>query len=572
MWYIFLHIFVVREMPDSHGVGSDQHGFQDFDESEYVNVDEYVNSGDVSEGTSLEYCSDNMYCRSPPNPRERRRKKAQSVHARIAQERDIIANLDQHKKRIAKDTKYRSCDRTHTLPSGDAESISQAAVATSSSSTVVKVDTLSRIMCLNPKPVTKQDDGLSDGNLQPVPLPGISSAAPQYEDRCDFYQTFSMLIRLGNVPKKEKEPKGGGGGLFGSSPYARQQSTEQEMWQTHLCDLIWFELQAYINVRTNKDQDDFLCEARKGIGTTLDRVMSFNAAGITDNSSDAQIFTNGLTVECLCSRCKSRYSGVCLQQVIRKQCAVSKMVMSLLDDVENAESLYPTQKALANEHPVYAEHEFQQRIATLCLWMTITRDIAHKLKLMAEIAYISDQSLIGTAWSCVDLHSLKTLVSGYSGKDVYIADDDHSVLDDDGNDEGLEAANSETSVDSGRATFVPHGDILRQKSVHFEDEQGHRGDAQCRSERRRYRISRPNSTEVTPTSIYRLYVDALLKKTGLRKLLARLKDLLDATLQRARLALLPGGDSSVHGISNISKVLPLAVTFPPSCCGFFIYC
>ena len=547
-------VFVDRDLPEDHNVGSHQSGFRDFEKAEVVEADddsEYYTS-------SLEYDqgSDQLIIGTPPNPREKRRLKGRSLNAKKAQERDIIAHLDQHKRRNVKDTKARSHDRACKF--ADADSSSQlAASSVPASSSVVKVDTHSRIMCLNPKPVIKQEDSLSDNDSPPIQRPGSTTTVPQYgcpNDRYDFYRTFSTLIRLGNAPKKEKEPKGGGGTMFGFSPYSRQISSEQELWQTHLCDLIWFELQAYINVRTNKDQDDFLCEARKGINGTLERVMSFSAG--TGENSKEQASTN---VECFCHRLQSGYSGMCLQQVIRRHCAVSETVTSLLNDVESAEALYPTQKALAGEHPMYADDKFQQRIATLCLWMTITRDIAHKIKLMAEIVQVSEQSLVGSAWSCIDLHCLRSLVSGYSSKEASVASDDRSLLDDNKNDEDSEPVDLDTSYSS---SSVPCPVVFRQKSVHFEDEQGHGTDPQSRGEHRRSgRFSLPNSTEVTPTSIYRLYVDAVLKKTGLRKLRVRLKELLDTTLQRARLALLPAGYNCEHGISRVSKVLLLFSAF-----------
>jgi len=552
-------------------------------ESEPVEAD-----GDSEYMSSLDYdaSADQLIVGTPPNPRADRRKKekvrARSSHTKIAaQERDIIAHMDQQqqqKKRSMKSSRDRGYDRSHKMQFADVDGSSQVpSGSVSASSNVVKVDTSSRIVCLNPKAVKKQDES---NDSQPVSIPGISSAAPKFDcpdDRYDFYRTFSTLIRLGNAPKKEKEPRGGGGSFLSSNPYSRQMSSEQELWQTHLCDLIWFELQAYINVRTNKDQDDFLCEARNGIDSTLDRVMSFSASIV--DSANNQIPTNGIPDECFCSTWQSGYSGACLRQVIRRHCAVSKMVMSVLDDIEYAESLYPTQKALAVEHPVYAENKFQQRIATLCLWMTITRDIAHKIKLMSEITHISDESLVGTTWCCVNLHSLKTLLLGYSDKDVCTADDVHSAADDDaaGSDEVTEAVDSAASSDCSQALSVPPNVVQRQRSVHFEDEQGHAPDQQSRSENqddqvhlpdqlsrsesRHSRASQRSSTEVTQTSVYRLYVDTLLKKTGLRKLRARLKELLDTTLQRARLALLPASYNSQPGVSNISKVLRYYVIF-----------
>jgi len=534
-------------MPDDSGVGNYQRDSLDYEKPEYVEAE------DDSEYTSLEYdpADDQLICGTPPNLREKRRMKARSMHAaKIAQERDIIAQLDQHKKRAVKDTtKSRSYDRTHKLQYADTDTSSQVPTA---STNVVKVDTHRRIMCLNPKPVIKPDDSLSDNDAKPVAPTHISSFVPHCDcpsDRYDFYRTFSTLIRLGNAPKKEKEPKAGGS-LFAGSPYTRQMSTEQELWQTHLCDLIWFELQAYINVRTNKDQDDYLCDARKGIDDILDRVMNFSAS--TVEKSKEQLSADSIPVECFCRSSQSGYSGTCLQQVISRQCAMSEVVNLLLDDIENAESLYPTQKAMALEHPVYAEDKFQRRIATLCLWMTITRDIAHKIKLMSEIVHISDQSLVGTAWSCIDLRCIKTLVSGYSGRDLCTADDVQSLPGDDVHEdlEGDGLVNSETVSDCDHVTSVPPS-ISRQKSVHFKDDHSAQSDVPSHTECRHSRMSRPNSTEVAPTSVYRLYVDALLKKTGLRKLLARLKDLLDTTLQRARLALLPSSYSCQHGISKV---------------------
>ena len=244
--------------------------------------------------------------------------KGRSLNAKKAQERDIIAHLDQHKRRNVNHTKARSHERACKFAETDSSSQLPSSSVPASSS-IVKVDTHSRIMCLNPKPVIKQEDNLSNNDLQPIQRPGSTTAVPQCgcpNDRYDFYRTFSTLIRFGNAPKKEKEPKGGGGSVFGCGPYSRQISSEQELWQTHLCDLIWFELQlpviftyfvifstwlfllktfkalnsllcadvplrnysltqlqAYINVRTNKDQDDFLCEARNGINGMLERVM-----------------------------------------------------------------------------------------------------------------------------------------------------------------------------------------------------------------------------------------------------------------------------------------------------------
>ena len=541
-------LFVNREMPDGDNTGSCVPGFADFQKIDIVEAD--IDSEYTS---SLEYdpTGDHLICGTPPNLREKRRMKARSMNAKKAQERDIIEQLDRHKKHNVKDTKSRSYDRNLKQHSADTDSTSQVpSSSVPASSNVVKVDTHSRIMCLNPKPVIKQDGIVTGSDSQPVPRPAATLCyCPN--DRYEFYRTFSTLIRLGSAPKKEKESKGGAAGSMPcSSPYSRQISTEQELWQTHLCDLIWFELQAYVNARTNKDQDDFLCTAREEIDSTLDKVMNFCAN--TGANSNHQFRTNNLAVECFCRKRQSGYSGLCLQQVIQRQRAVSEMVTSLLDDVESAESLYPTRKALADEHPMYADDKFQRRIATLCLWMTITRDIAHKLKLMAEVVHISDQHLVGTAWLCIDLASLQTLVSGYSSIDVDVcaANDSRSLPDD------VRDAKDTEADDVSDAASVPAHVVLVQKTVHFEDEPvAHANGAQCQSEGRR---GRPTSiNEITPTTVYRVYVDTLLKKTGLHKLVVRLKELLDATLQRARLALLPTAYNCQHGISNISKVVRL---------------
>jgi hypothetical protein len=88
-----------------------------------------------------------------------------------------------------------------------------------------------------------------------------SETAPQ--NRLDFHETFSNLIKLGSNEKQERNTK------------SIIISKEEQMWQTEVKDMIWLELQAFAADRTLEQQDKYLFTARQNIGELLKEIMNY---------------------------------------------------------------------------------------------------------------------------------------------------------------------------------------------------------------------------------------------------------------------------------------------------------
>jgi len=564
--------------------------FDDENESPYNSLD-------------YEQQSDQVFGTTPPNPRERRRNKEKGRYskAKLNQMHDLLSHEDFETKRLnrrrwnssvsgpdvgheandsdggmmdtvlvkdcvprrKKDLKGRLCERNVKYPSAsfdDHESlISSQEIEQLTVSGTMKIDTRNRFLCLHPKPVVKDDESASDyvhlppnnlDNHTMLSVHRVPSAltidCPQ--DRYEFYRNFSALIKLGNTSRKEKEARFAAGAIGGSplllNVLGRQMSSEQELWTTYLSDLIWLELQAYINLRSMKEQDAWLCEMRGRVRSNLERVLSFRA-----DIPDQQCLpiNSNATTSCCCHKDNIVTGNVCLQQVLRHQCCVLQQATELLVNVENSESLYPTQRAFCHDYSVYGSNKFQRRISTLCLWITITRDIAHKLRLMAEILQIDLSAYEGARqWSCVDFSCLESLVHGgdFSDDEASLndnADDLDNVLDD--NPEASSCVVSDTR------------EIRRHKSVRFEDDVTDDADGEPVSQiETRTSVSKTGSSvqEHSLGYAYRLYIDAALKKNGLRKLRMRLKELLDRTLQRARYALVKPSCTDDYAVPEVN--------------------
>ena len=422
----------------------------------------------------------------------------------------------------------------------------------------MSVDTSDRFMCLNPKlvPQTATDETQCDSTCQKPVTPPMCP-----KDRIMFYKTFSLLINLGNLARKEKESKTG--------PYSRQLSCEQEVWQNKVNDLIWLELQAWYSGRTLKLQDQFLYEERENVTVVLDEVMNFKVTpddltgrwtdvvpcGAVSESGD----NNGISVVCNESRDSggvtkvspegetsvqnsdpvSRPSdlhrasdsdmagrlGTCLDgcmlecaQTLAEMTTIQKealvQVSAVLDQLDAVEHLYPTTKALGKDYPLYDTPEFQQRVDTLCLWMNIVKDLGHKLQLMAKVLHVD--TIDGLQWPWLDI----ALNTQRETKDCTTVSESNSESDmsvthmpsDSG--KNVRFNLSETSLTD---TAAVANDLQHQTSMN----------SNCRT----------SVEDICLTHIYRHFVDRTLKKTGMRKLLLRLIRLTSGTLQRAKEAL-----------------------------------
>lgn len=209
---------------------------------------------------------------------------------------------------------------------------------------------------------------------------------PIFQNRQQFHEVFSNLIKLGSVDKQDKNCR-------------RTISREEYLWQTELKDLIWLELQAWHADRTLEQQDKYLLAARQDVGTLLKQIMeykfnhSYSRRNSIDNSyqsskassaseTDSGISTqdsntsNGQFLQSVCLGCLSMYCRQCLDQ----QSRALKQIEVLLTKLEAAESLYPSTKAFGQHYPLYKSSSFIGRVKAMCLWYNITRH--HRLKLL----------------------------------------------------------------------------------------------------------------------------------------------------------------------------------------------
>ena len=381
-------------------------------------------------------------------------------------------------------------------------------------------------------------------------------------DRVNFYRTFSLLINLGTSTRKEKERQ--------ISPYLRQLSCEQEEYQSELNDLIWLELKAWRDGFTAQQQQQQTDHARGQVSPVLDRITQFRFTDVDASSDSKSCDDNGATsdvdddsrdagersrdvadeassgVDALGDDGDTSYDASsddrcqlldsCLQSMfdaipLREACVCQQVALAqvceVLSELEGVERLYPSTRALGRHHPTYNTPVFQQRMETLCLWMNITQDIAHKLQLMAKVLHVD--GIRGLNWPYKDVRiSLASVHPGMlrSMPEIHVTaeSDDGDASDDDDEDASDDASDDDSDDDSEepRVQF----DI-------YDDPSPIEGSASpCV-----FPTNSVNLKTFTRTSIYRNFVESTLKKTSLCKLLTRLKRLLDPTLKRACSAL-----------------------------------
>lgn len=183
-------------------------------------------------------------------------------------------------------------------------------------------------------------------------------------NRKEFHETFSNLIKLGNIERTD-----------GKS------SNDDTAWQTELKDMIWLELQAWHADRTLEQQDKYLYTARQGIPDLLTQIVNYkfqhkykSMLSVTSEDSGYGDKTDGLYQSC--PGCMSLYCKSCSEQ----QALALKEVEELLVRLETVEALYPSSQAMASLHPIYKSQKFIGTVKAMCLWYNITKQ--HRLKLM----------------------------------------------------------------------------------------------------------------------------------------------------------------------------------------------
>ncbi|XP_058175018.1 mitogen-activated protein kinase kinase kinase 4 [Anopheles ziemanni] len=202
------------------------------------------------------------------------------------------------------------------------------------------------------------------------------SSIPQ--NRIKFHETFSDLIKLGSLDKERAARSG-------------VLSTEERLWQTHVNDLIWLELQAWHADRSIEQQDRLLCQARQEIGDLLDEIMHFRfhrasvsraMSEVSTTTADSGLGTSSATTagtgetNRFCFGCLSMYCKDCLEV----QSAALKQVEDLLLRLESKECLFPSSRAMGLAFPVYQSESFVNRVKAMCLWYNMTRQ--HRMTLV----------------------------------------------------------------------------------------------------------------------------------------------------------------------------------------------
>jgi len=148
------------------------------------------------------------------------------------------------------------------------------------------------------------------------------------QNRIDFHNTFSLLIRMGNPDRNQEKCRRQVivTSIYGTLHFYKwiflipQLSKEETLWQSELKDMIWLELQAFLADRSMHDQDVFLCEERKTVAGLLDEIANYKFNPLGDkqrDSVDSGVELGAVECQCLsmfCMNC-SKNQNLAIDQV-----------------------------------------------------------------------------------------------------------------------------------------------------------------------------------------------------------------------------------------------------------------
>ncbi|XP_053566909.1 mitogen-activated protein kinase kinase kinase 4 isoform X2 [Bombina bombina] len=366
----------------------------------------------------------------------------------------------------------------------------------------------------------------------PVPMARTARQTSRTDcpaDRLKFFETLRLLLKLTSVSKKkEREQRG--------------QESNSTMWFNRSNELLWLELQAWHAGRSVNDQDLYLYTARQAIPDIINEILTFkvnygrlfsvNGGNLNGTIREGQYSSShgiGFVGH------SNYYDHIQKQRVSFEQV---KQIMELLEYVE---ALYPSLQALQRDYEKYAAKDFQARVQALCLWLNITKDLNHKLRIMGTVLGIKNMSDIG--WPVFEISSPRP--SNGPG------DEDDNDMEHEGTmnekTSGTCTEESEDEEEEDNILDVSHDldNNLNNPKVHFtrEDHYPQKLDRFV-SEDDSFSWGCPECSHDSVcgrhclTSIYRPFVDKALKQMGLRKLILRLHKLMHGSLQRARTALI----------------------------------
>lgn len=230
-----------------------------------------------------------------------------------------------------------------------------------------QVETQKRFMCLSGRTIFSSISNRHsyDSKLEEKKKQVIESQDDESDKaittRVEFHRNLCILIKIGiNDKQADRSTK-------------RCPSREELRWHEYR-DVIWLELRAYHAGRTVNEEDEFLCEARKQVQTLLDDIMNYRFEPKKCLRYPKELQTQNGRREC--SGCSSINCVTCLEA----QTEALREIGELSQRLEKAEALFPSGKAFAEMYPIYRSSEFEGRVATISLWVNITR--LHRINLM----------------------------------------------------------------------------------------------------------------------------------------------------------------------------------------------
>ncbi|XP_078504839.1 mitogen-activated protein kinase kinase kinase 4 isoform X1 [Lissotriton helveticus] len=367
-----------------------------------------------------------------------------------------------------------------------------------------------------------------------VPMP-IARTARQTSrtdcpaDRLKFFETLRLLLKLTSVSKKkEREQRG-------------QENTS--MWMSRSNELLWLELKAWHEGRSINDQDLYLYTARQAIPDIINQILTFkvnyssiscvrNGAGLNGTAGQGQSrATHGVSVLGLSS----------YKDHLQRQRISFEQVKQIMELLEYVEALYPSQQALQKDYEKYAAKDFQDRVQALCLWLNITKDLNHKLRIMGTVLGV--KNLSDSGWPVFEMPSPRQSNEHDEEDEDTEREEDDVMKDSSGTCSDISEDEEQSSAKNTAHTRQPMENNFAGKPKVSSPDHFLRSLDRLASEDDSFCLA---THDCSPdigcsrhclTSMYRPFVDKALKQMGLRKLILRLHKLMHGSLQRARIAL-----------------------------------
>ncbi|KAK7107487.1 mitogen-activated protein kinase kinase kinase 4-like isoform X2 [Littorina saxatilis] len=306
-------------------------------------------------------------------------------------------------------------------------------------------------------------------------------------------------------------------------------------------------------------------------GSSIDSQATPTGSIDTVNRAESD---NTLSVPLEDSVSASFHDVVLTSETLRLQEEALIQVKKLVERLDACERQYPTMRQITLDYPLYGDAAFTRRIKCLNLWLNITCDLCHKLKLFGRVIGVEQH---GIDWPTINFEfpvpgDSDHYQGGKRPSVPNIEENDETSEsdlneDDDGDDEEEEEGDNESKVeaDQGRpgVRFLSptkqvkftFGSDSATSSRDTSPNQRNSGllepvsPVDSSTPQRNSRSSMGSFGNLSRASsdlsldglgrsaVYRHYVDKCLKKMGMHKLVLRLRDIFNCSLQRAKEAL-----------------------------------